>query len=266
MIEQVETDPAIPIHWGKNKPGMQAHEENRDELGNLVYVQTEAVEGVDKDGPDVWLDASRHMVTVAASMDRAGYHKQIVNRLLEPFQFINVVVTATEYENWYHLRDHKNSQPEICELAQMMRQAHDESEPEVLQHGQWHLPYITEDEWQAWADGELKEDVMIKASAARCARVSYLNHDKSSPEMDKDLELFDMLATRPYEGRGMTLDKDEPTHESPLEHQATPMEVPCYSEDDPVLLYREKGVTHIDMKGNAWSGNFKGWIQYRQLM
>jgi len=28
----------------------------------------------------------------------------------------------------------------------------------------------------------------------------------------------------------------------------------------------EQGITHVDRKLRLWSGNFRGWIQYRQLI
>jgi len=250
MIGQVKTNPAMPIHWGKNQIGMQAYEE-------LDWIK----------GKANWECAAENAAMLAGDLNRAGYHKQIVNRLLEPFQYIRVVVTATEFDNFFALRDHHAAQPEIQELAKLMKQAMDESEPTELQYGEWHLPYIdlTDDVFDTIAlnyGWDVAVEIAIKCSAARCARVSYMNHDNSNPDIDKDLELYNMLATRPFKNNKIEFSKDEPVHLSPLEHQATPMS--CIKTDQVILL--DQGCTHVDRKGTIWSSNFRGWIQHRNLI
>ena len=252
MMEQVDSNPATPLHWGKNQPGMQAQVENVDGSGNLAFVD-------DMPPKEVWKIAATYSTVIAESFSEANYHKQIVNRLLEPFQFIKVVVTATEWHNFFCLRDHKDAQPEIRELARVMKQAQEESSPEVLEAWEWHLPYVSTEELL-----EYGLDVAVKCSAARCARVSYLNHDNSSPSVDKDLELFNMLASRPYDdGKGHVLGEDDPVHMSPLEHQARPIQE-YRSFPSPGHLW-EVGITHQSRDGEYWSGNFRSWIQHRQM-
>lgn len=245
MIEQVETNPAIPIHWGKNQSGMQAYEE----VSNTASSEW------------LWKGASTESVVRAETLSKHGLHKQIVNRLLEPFQFIKVVITATEYDNFFALRNHHAAQPEIQELARVMKQAQDESTPTELEVDGWHTPYITDEEW---LDESNTLDTLIRCSAARCARVSYLNHDNSQPDIQKDLELYDMLATRPYDNGTLKLDIDEPVHLSPLEHQATPMPYVMWGSEQ--VGKWDKGVTHVDKNLDMWSGNFSGFVQHRQLL
>lgn len=239
MMEQIENMPAMPIHWGINRPGMQAHEEWTPELAEDGF-----------DPQNTWETAARDMVFIAQDMQDNNIHKQVTNRLLEPFQFIKVVVTATEWDNFFALRIHKDAQPEIQELATCMKAAMDSSEPQLLDEDQYHLPYIREDELAN------DNETLIKCSVARCARVSYLNHDQSSPSIEKDIELYNMLGVRPYDdGKGHVLAEDDPVHLSPFEHVAKPM---------PFEIVGVPGVTHTDRWGNAWSGNFCEWIQYRQ--
>lgn len=222
QIHQVLNTPATPIHWGKNQPGMQA----REEIDFPALAQ------------DIWKYASELAVDRAYELKDLDIHKQIVNRLLEPFQYIKVIVTATEYDNFFKLRCHEDAQPEIAQLALRMKEAMDSSTPDTLELGEWHLPYITE------PSGKIEDD--IKCSVARCARVSYLNHDNSSPDIEKDLQLAAKLL--------------KAGHLSPLEHQLSPMESPKDNYNF------EKGVTHIDRYGWKWSGNVRGWYQYRQLI
>lgn len=223
MIEQVNNNPAAPIHWGANQAGMVADEEIRDA----------------SIGEAIWWIAADTMTNLAERMNRAGLHKQVVNRILEPFQVMHTVVTATEWDNFFALRLHNDAQPEIYELARVMQQAMEESSPQGHTEEQWHMPYIQHGERMALHDA-------IKCSVARCARVSYLNHDQSQPSIEKDLKLYQML----YDSK----------HLSPFEHQAKPIH-PTW-----LLLEEETGITHMDKNGYSWSGNFKGWAQYRNLI
>lgn len=234
MIEQVTYDPAMPIHWGANKAGMQAEEE-------LV------------DWSATWKIYAKNVAGFAKNMANAGYHKQIVNRLLEPFQFINTVVTATEWGNFFKLRLHPDAQPEIQELARVMKGAMRLSLPEEEGKGGdwpglWHLPYISEEDIDDYFKHSLSFTDIKKASVARCARVSYLNHNKEEPNIEKDITLHDKLL--------------EAGHMSPFEHIATPMK----EEYDCKAGLWEKGITHSDKEYMFWSGNFRGWVQYRNLI
>lgn len=231
MLKQVKENPAMPIHWGKNQPGMQAREE-------LPEIEIDVVKSD-------WNYASKRMTEIATLMSEMDLHKQIVNRILEPFQWIKVIVTATEWDNFFKLRLHKDAQPEMMVLAEHMEKAMDESIPVELQPGEWHLPYVDLNEFDDSGDPITEA---IKCSVARCARVSYLNHDNSAPDVAKDIALADMLLVA--------------GHMSPFEHIATPMN---FAKDTFELAW-ENGVTHKDRDNNFWSGNFRGWIQYRQLI
>jgi thymidylate synthase ThyX len=226
-IAQVKESPAAPVHWGRNQSGMQA----REELGNMDKLRAHLV----------WKEAAQSAVSYAEKLVGLGVHKQIVNRILEPFQLIHVVVTATEWDNFFSLRMHKDAQPEMQTLATLMYHAIEESTPEVLSIGEWHLPYISREEVLAHkARGSFMD--AVRCSAARCARVSYIKHDGATPKLEDDLELFSQLVVRPFtDKRGSTLTSKDPIHASPIEHQATP-----------------------DIQ-EVGSGNFRGWLQFRKI-
>ena len=100
LIQDVLDDPAMPVFWGKNQPGMQAREDHHALVGG------EGVSGYDHFDDSItreaaWLISRGIAIQHAREFAKAGYHKQIVNRLLEPFSHINVVVTATEWENFF---------------------------------------------------------------------------------------------------------------------------------------------------------------------
>lgn len=194
IINEVFEDTALPTSWGKNKPGMQADGEH-DALINLAEGRMVATEA--------WRVASMSAIRFATAFSKAGYHKQVVNRILEPFAHISVVVTATEWDNFFKLRLHPDADPTMYALAEEMRRVMEKSEPVVRQY---HLPYISDHRDEYFDTPELIRKVKM-ISAARCARVSYLNHDGSKPDEDKDLALANRLL--------------ESNHMSPFEHQAT---------------------------------------------
>ncbi len=229
IIDQVRNNPAMPIHWGANQAGMQAEQEVEDTVRAKVY----------------WEEAAATAAKYAEELSSYEVHKQVVNRILEPFQFMHTVVTATEWDNFFALRLHKDAQPEIYELSRCMLEAMNNNEPTELVEGQWHIPYVDMFDFVRRPINQKQYsydvDTALKCSVARCARVSYLNHDQSQPSIEKDLKLYQML----YDSK----------HLSPFEHQASPMQ------SDSV-----DGVTHTDRLGNKWSGNFRNWIKYRKLI
>ena len=239
IIEQVENNPAMPIHWGKNQPGMQANEE-------LQGVEREAM-------IQSWIASAKEAASRAKVMSQIGGHKQIVDRILEPYQIMKVLVTATEWQNFFHLRDHEDAQPEIKELAVQIKKAMQDSVPDKLEYGMWHLPYIVtkfeQGEQTYWLDAETEvslEDAQ-KVSCSACAQVSYRKLDTS---LEKAKEIYKKLV------------ESEPVHASSFEHVA------CCVDSCGLYLFSELcyGMTHVDKAANFWSGNFRSWVQFRQLI
>lgn len=217
LIAAIRRDPAMPIHWGKHQAGMQANKE-------LTGFSRTAMRWL-------WLLGMWIMTTIALAANKLGAHKQIVNRLIEPWSHITVIVTSSEWENFFELRCHPDAQPEMRHLADLMRAAYDASEPKLLEYGQWHLPFVEPEEL-----GQFGINIALKLSVARCARVSYLTHDGKRPKVDADIALYNRLVGA------------RPLHASPAEHQATP-----------------------DECGILWAhpeehGNLNGFKQYRKQL
>lgn len=195
LIEKVQVDPYIP-EWRHNQAGMAAAEPLSESESKLATA--------------VWLETRNRAIEQAqflGSNNGLNVHKQWVNRLLMPWQWITVLCTATEWDNFFALRCHPAAQPEIQRIAEMMCHAYYQNKPDHLVFGQWHLPFVTRQE-------KLEHPIGIqrKFAVARCARTSLLNHDKQY-EPDKDVELHNRLAD------------SRPPHASPFEHVATPTEV-----------------------------------------
>lgn len=243
MHEQIKAAPAGPVYWGKNQAGMKAREEiTTNDLADAKFMWQRAME-----------DA---LHWAWAMSDRVGLHKQIANRITEPWMTMKTVISGTEWANFFWLRDHPDAQPEIALLARRMREAYDASTPQLLQPGEWHLPYVKS---ARLSSGELiyldNEDLPITLqqaqfiSASCCAQVSYRKSDDS---LEKAEKVFRMLI------------ESEPAHASPVEHQATPMDLKTTGNYEPETW--EPGVTHVSANSDLWSGNLRGWIQFRKLI
>lgn len=209
-LKQVWNDPAGPIHWGANQSGMQA---NKELTGVRRWLAQQ-----------LFYTAGKVMCMFAYGMVKVGLHKQVANRILEPWQYIHVVVSATETDNFFELRDHKDAQPEFQDLAKKMKASMDASVPRKLSTGEWHLPYIRDNE------RVISPDILKRVSAARTARVSYLTHDGKIPIIVDDLKLHERLVG------------SAPIHASPTEH--------------PAMAIGGK-------EGKKMHKNFRGWYQYR---
>jgi thymidylate synthase ThyX len=182
--------PALPVSWPAEQKGMQGG----TELSASLQASSERV----------WLDARDAAVEAADSLHSIGVHKSVINRLLEPFLPHTVIVSATDWQGFWNQRCHKDAQPEIRVAAEAMKRAYDYSMPTEISFGQFHLPYVREEELQ-----EFDQDTLIKLSTARCARVSYLTHS-GVRDVSADITLYDRLVDH------------TPMHASPLEHVATP--------------------------------------------
>lgn len=237
---QDEATRAAPIFWGKNQKGMQAAEELK---GHDLQCAKRG-----------WEDAAKVAVANAYYLNSVGAHKQIVNRILEPFLHITVLVTATDWNNFFGLRLDKMAQPEIQELAKQMHQAMRASKPDDCPYDRWHLPFCTLEhpECKEYDEAPVRQyseengipviEVAKRISVARCARVSYESFETGQrSSITDDLNLYDRLLG------------SQPIHASPAEHQASPD--------------NWKAVEN----GIAWEnphlhGNFSGWIQYRKTL
>lgn len=254
-IEQVTSNPAHPVFWGKNQPGMQSVEELDDSIKEDVQY--------------LWKSASKTACTYAKCMEENGAHKQIVNRILEPFVMMKIVITGTEWNNFFWLRNHKDAQPEFKDLAAKMQKAKDESKPFVLLDSEWHVPYINRERYTLGngesdiiysigaddADGvqDLTTNEALMLSSSLCAQTSYRKADDT---LEKAVSIYKRLV------------ESEPVHASPFEHQGMCKNIGTANLLASLLRFKKptKGITHIDFDHNWWSGNLKHFVQYRQLI
>lgn len=255
MLEHTKNTNLKPVYFGSKKSGMQAGDE-------LLGVELEQAKGV-------WEASLRNAVESSEMLDNLGVAKEVCNRLVEPFQLVKVVCTATDWDNFFNLRLHPDSDPNICMLAYKMYQTMQESKPIELKAGEWHLPFVNVG-WNGkgemcYADEDFNSVELgqaIKLSAASCASVSYRTEGMTLEKADK---IFDMLI------------KAEVIHSSPFEHLATPVSKEIEIENSDYLTVGfinkannsatwQQGITHMNKQGELCSGNLRGFIQYRHLL
>lgn len=189
-IQNILNDPWVPSDVYKNCKGMQGKDiVNEDDYDIFC---------------EEWQEAAFKAIEVAHKMIDNGFHKQHINRILEPFTKIKVIVTATEWSNFFDLQLSPDADPEIQHLAKAIKLAMNAVSDTYIYinaHGGRTLPYVNFDEMDAIDDLR----ILTLISAARCARVSYLNHDGSKPDILKDLTLAKRLI--------------DSGHMTPFEHQ-----------------------------------------------
>jgi thymidylate synthase ThyX len=173
----------------------------------------------------VWFGARWFAVLAAWILNKLGLHKQIANRIVEPWAHITTLVTATEFEGWFRLRCHEDAQPEIRNLALKMQKLYDNRDATLVDTFEYHLPFINLIDRLTHSNDT---NILRKISVARCARVSYLNHNNKVANAEEDIKLHDQLLAS--------------GHMSPFEHQA------------------------LAMTNKNWSGPFQGWFQYRETV
>lgn len=252
MVKMVEENPFIPIKWMKDHKGMQGNEYFDGETCNQAFGHIDRAFGYShiehKQASEYlqeqWLMARDNAVQQAKTLNELGVTKQFVNRLLEPFMWHTVIVTASDWGNFFALRVHPDAEIHMQKIAEMMLDAYNNSIPKKLEEGEWHIPFGDKidnnrldkllPEIQpaslTWYINSI-QNLKVKIATARCARVSYLNFE-GKDDYDADIKLHDRLL--------------ESGHMSPFEHCAK-----CMSKDE---YYQN------------WSGNFKGFKQYRKML
>ena len=234
FLDQIKINPFIPEYWGQNQSGMKAREE----------IPEESKVRANK----LWLEAKKSMEKKVLQFQEINLHKQITNRLLEPWFYTTVLVTSTEWNNFFKLRCHPDAQPEIKAVADSMREALKNSWPKRIEFGEWHIPFADDGGYLNGDTSYLNLLDRLKVATARCARVSYLTFD-GIMDNEKDIKLHD--------------DLKESGHWSPFEH--------CAQSIRPMSFWErlKSGVKFIfggeKNIPNLQTGNFRGYRQYRKM-
>lgn len=239
IIKRVLEEPFVPETFNKRVKGMG--------VGEPLSVGDAALAN------NIWVGSSMASVTDAEHLLKLDIDKSRINRLLEPFMWHTAIITSTEWDNFFALRDHEAAQPEFQKIAHMLYEAMLDSDPLELEEDEWHLPLIDYGDefieaketkhWEYWA----------WVSAGRCARSSYDKiHDPESQDASYS--------------RGEKL--KAAGHMSPFEHQARP-----FSEAELAWVNHSQWL----LRGNApteaaaklvdsleFSGNFRRWHQFRK--
>ena len=182
MKDMVMNNPFIPIAWQKSHLGMQGDEYITDGA-EIRKIKIE------------WLRGRNAAVEYATYLNDRGVTKQLSNRLLEPFMWHSVILTGTDFENFFNLRIHPAAEIHINELAKCMKEAMSSNKPTLLQEGEWHLPMSR----------DAPNNDKLKIVTARMARKSYQTlGDNPKIDYEADIRLHDRLLVE--------------RHASPFEH------------------------------------------------
>lgn len=311
MVESVQNDPFIPIAWQKDHKGMQGSEYLDDThiinfgMGVRETQQTAAIKS--------WLMARDNAIRLANVLNNNQIQctKQLCNRLLEPFMWHTVILTSTDFENFFKLRcsqynifseniplsfrskkdlleyvhqveapEFKNQYDNLTELdwlqlnkgqaeihmmalAEAMWDAFNESKPKFLEPGMWHIPFHEQINLDKLKEAQKILDnpkdrtlAAIKISTAMCARTSYtvVGEEGKEPNYENDIKLHDRLLNS--------------GHYSPFEHCAKAMDADDYDSyiRGKVDIFPDGEISHVGWKNMGWCRNYKGFIQYRELI
>lgn len=249
MLEEVRSDDrASPVYWGAEQRGMSPGGELVGEKKRLAKIR--------------WRHAAINAADYAENFYKTGVHKSLANRIIEPYLHVNTLCTATEngWLNFFGLRLDKAADPTLKALAEQAWIVWNESKPQKLNPGEWHLPYADDEETilnviNSYPSGSKFDELndLIKISVSRCARLSYQSFTtQKRSTIEEDLELYQKLVG------------SYPIHASPAEHQATPDQVVVGQ----TTCNKDGKVTStLFFKKPHLSGNLgPGWIQYRKLL
>jgi len=217
----------VPVKFGTKKKGMQAGEPT---FLTKFY------------GEKIWKLSSKFACFFHWMMEKFGIHKEVANRVLEPYVWVEETITveADALKEIANLRVHDDAQEDVRRIVEEMVYEMDKSTPVELNQGQWHVPYVVRRQVEnemIYTDNtgnKLTLDQAIVCAAARCARSSYANHDNSMSSYDKDIGLAKQLVG------------SEPMHLSPFEHQARPFT--------------------DDTEKSQYSSNFRNFFQQRKAI
>ncbi len=317
MVESVKNNPFIPIAWQKDHSGMQGVEYFTENMNTIPFNTINGQEiYANKPLEDIthkWLKLRDKAVEASFELNSIGVTKQLCNRILEPFMWHTVIITATEWENFFALRcpryldnttgdtsngvwrskkdycnhfnikenyqttvqwlGHNKGQAEIhmMALAEAMWDAMNESTPKKLKAGEWHIPFgdnidsttldgisfTLQNGESIFVKTENIENFEVKIATARCARVSYtvVGEEGKEANYENDIKLHDNLA--------------KSGHWSPFEHCAKAMNYKEYDTHISGVVNDRREVKDLTRDEASrvcgWSGNFRGFIQYRKM-
>jgi thymidylate synthase ThyX len=282
LIRKIEDNPFVP-KFAKNQKGMQSAE--LLEGDELVYAE------------HLWNQACCDAISLVDRFNQElDVHKQFTNRLLEPWMYCEVVLSGTDFANFFYQRNHPAAEPSFGALAYAMFEAYENSVPRELKRTCsvldssiefWHLPMVDFEAWTAaerldyeeildylsqrlniektcmasiYTEERWVSRLLQDVSAGRVTKVSYFNLDTQKVDVLNDIRL------------AVQMSMNTPGHWSPFEHIARPAQVKemTYSLEQLEVVseptnggWHESKIRPID-GCLGYCGNLRGYTQYRK--
>ena len=254
MNDSILRDVAMPLRFGANQSGMQDMGGEHDGVVDLPLSE----DGIS--GRNAWKNAAYSAIVTSNALSDAGYHKQVCNRITEPFQWMDVVMSGSEWANFLWLRCDEDADPTLQVLADLCLQAYQHDSWDKLGNGDWYLPFVKYHRClrtfnQLWythdVDGNEVDLTLEEAQLVSMSVAAQASFRKADASLEKALVIKEKL----FSGKKV--------HASPSEHQAMVVGIP-----DAIRPFHHvpEGVTHITVDGRYGSGNLMGWVQLRQLI
>lgn len=293
MVKSVQDNPFIPIAWQKEHKGMQ---------GSTYITNEEEIAINIRDWHRAKIDAIRN----AEILTNSGVTKQLSNRLLEPFMWHTVLITATEWENFFNLRCPQYITPVMGEgfyaksWKDLIKNHSDKVNLQLLednkdntllklQHNKGqaeiHMMALAEAMWGAMNESIPKE---LKAGEWHIPFEDKINLGAERPienmSYEKGVEITKVKISTAMAARtSYTIVGDEKEfgyekqielhdrlttsgHYSPFEHCARVMTDKEYRGWVKGQDISTLGINIFDTDSKGWCRNYRGFIQYREIL
>jgi len=284
VLGDIRENMFVPLAFQSHHSGMQGSE----------YLMGEESEKAKQQ----WIESGLRACEEAERLYNLGVTKQLCSRIIEPFGYAKILITATEFENFFELRcpnyiagvkegqDKYRSRKDVLKdfayedasedfwrnintsqaeihiqaLTEAMWDARNESVPKELKEGEWHIPFSDKISYK-----ELN-NIIVKHGFKN---LTLSKHQKLHKELALKISIARCarLSYMTFDGE-IDYEKDIQLHDqllashhmSPFEHCAKTM-----SEDERAYYYKSNGPDPEDFE-TGWCRNFRGFIQYRYLI
>lgn len=283
MVNAVRSIGFTPIAWQKDHKGMQ---------GTEYFTDPEMLATLDID----WNMAKIDAIERATLLHNSGVTKQYCNRMLEAYMMHTVLISGTEWENFFSLRcpqyQYQSSGPlyrswndlvnsifksganrDVIDALENMslidRLKNNTGQAEIhmmaLAESMWDAynasnpKELNSGEWHIPFEDQIADDIPIKDRIKLATAMAA----RTSYTIIGDEKI---ISNEKLINIHDKMAKQDPFHASPFEHCAKVMADEEYHNFVKGYWHMNGTVSIFDTETTGWCRNFKGFIQYRYLL